>query len=191
MIVFPLVPRFMMGNTALCPYNDDASLYFHRWFSDNELITNMGDWEFFPIPYSNHTALDYVKNTRKTTWLICAAEPDDRLIPIGYTGIYIKHRHRIGIFRIAIPESEYRKKGHAFRATTMFLEWAFAYLDLFALHLSVTASNIPAVSLYKKCGFVECGKHTSSRHEPDGCHDEILMELLREDWEKRRKPDET
>jgi RimJ/RimL family protein N-acetyltransferase len=186
---FPLIPRFTSETTALCPYNDETPQLFNRWFSDNELISRMGDWEFYPVPYSDHTAADYAKRTRKTTWLICAVE-SDKLVPIGYTGIYVKARHRIGIFRIAIPEASYRRFGHGYRATMMFIEWAFTQLDLFALHLSVTGSNAPAVGLYKKCGFRECGRYTDSRYEPDGRHDEVHMELLRTDWETSRTPNQ-
>jgi RimJ/RimL family protein N-acetyltransferase len=63
------------------------------------------------------------------------------------------------------------------------LEWAFRRLDLFALHLSVTASKTAAIELYRKVGFQECGRYRLSRFEPAGRHDEILMEMLREDWQ--------
>lgn len=180
---FPLVPRFRSGSTTLCPFNDETPQLFHRWFSDDEFISRMGDWEFFPVPYSDHTPTEYVKRTRKTTWLICALE-DGNVVPVGYTGIYVKPRHRVGIFRIAIPELGYRRHGHGYRATGMFMEWAFRHLDLYAVHLSVTASNGAAIGLYAKCGFRECGRYTLSRHEPDGRHDEVHMELLRSDWDR-------
>ena len=179
----PLVPRFVLGSTALCPFNEEAAHWFHRWFSDDELIARMGDWDFFPMPYGDGDAAEYVKRVRKTTWLICA-EGAGEWRPIGYTGIYVKSRHRVGVFRIAVPEVAFRRQGHAARATRLFNRWAFRHLDLHSLHLSVTASNSAAISLYVRCGYVECGRYTGSRHEPDGRHDEVHMELLRSAWER-------
>lgn len=181
-MAYPLLPRFRDSTTALCPYHDDAAALFHRWFSDDELITRMGDWDFLPVPYGE-SAEEYVKRTRRTTWLICALG-DDTVTPIGYTGIHVKQRHRVGVFRIAIPEVAYRRQGHAYRATNMFNRWAFRHLDLLAIHLSVTSSNGGAIALYRRCGFVECGRYAQSRHEPDGRHDEIHMELLKSTWEQ-------
>ncbi len=64
----------------------------------------------------------------------------------------------------------------------MAIDWAFRSLDLFTLHLSVTAQNTSAIELYRKCGFRECGRYRLSRFAPDGRSDEVLMELMREDW---------
>lgn len=183
----PLIQRFRRGNTALCAYNDEAPRLFHRWLNDQELITSMGDWNFMPSPYSNRSPEEYSQNTRNTAWLICAIKESEHLIPIGYTGIYVKPRHRIGIFRLAIPEKEYRNQGHGYRATLLFFEWAFLQLDLFAVHLTVSSSNVAAIALYQKCGFVECGRHTKARHEPSGRYDEIHMEVLCEHWRKNHQ----
>ncbi len=176
-----LVPRHTVGSTALCAFNDQTPDLFHGWLNDPELINNMGDWSFMPAPYQNRSAEKYCEAVRDTTWLICAIE-EPKLVPIGYTGILVRQRHRIGVFRIAIAERRYRGQGHASRATHLFLDWAFRYLDLFAVHLSVTSSNMAALQLYKKCGFAEVGRYSEARYEPNGRFDEVHMELLRRDW---------
>jgi len=182
----PLIPRFTNGNTALCAYTPDTPALFHKWLNDQDLINSMGDWSFMPFAYANRSPEDYVAQTKATTWLICNIDGDQKVTPIGYTGIFVKQRHRVGIFRIAIPDKKDRGQGHGYRATMMFLDWAFRYLDLFAVHLAVTASNDSAVALYRKCGFAECGRHSQSRHQPDGRVDEIHMEMLRNWWEANK-----
>jgi RimJ/RimL family protein N-acetyltransferase len=177
----PLHPSFAYGPTALCPYNDDTPRLFEKWFADQELVSMMGDWEFYPLPYYDQTPEEFSRRTRRTTWLVCAAD-GSRLTPIGYTGLYMQPRHRVGILRLAIAEAEYRRMGHGRRATVLALRWAFQSLDLNCLHLSVTAANSAAIELYKGCGFRECGRYSQSRFSPQGRHDEVLMELLREDW---------
>jgi RimJ/RimL family protein N-acetyltransferase len=177
----PLYPSFTNASTALCPYNDDTSLLYERWFADQELVALMGDWEFFPLPYYEQTAAEYVKRTRRTTWLVCELGTG-RPLAIGYAGMYLQPRHRVGIMRLAIAEPNYRRRGHGYRATQMMLDWAFRSLDLFSIHASMTESNLPAIALNKKSGFRECGRYRQSRYEPTGRFDEIHMELLRDEW---------
>ena len=189
MAAHPLIARYIededgKGKTALCSYNDDTPQLFHRWFNNREMIENMTEWNFFPLPHARTTPEDYCKKTRDTTWLICDVSEDESLNPVGYCGIFIKDRHRVGIFRIAIPEVQHRGKGHGRRAIRMFLRWAFLDLDMFALHLSVVASNTKGVKLYTNNGFYECGRFKESRYMPGGRKDEIQMELLKADWLK-------
>ena len=141
----------------------------------------MGDWEFYPLPHYGQTPAEYVQRTRKTTWLVCDLSQQEPL-PVGYTGLYLQPRHRVGIYRVAIAEAAYRGKGHGYRTTLMALEWAFKYLDLFSLHASLAASNKPSIGLHLKCGFKECGRYTLSRYEPAGRTDEIQMEILQSQW---------
>lgn len=177
----PLYASYTNQTTVLCPYNEDTPKLFEKWFSDQQLIAAMGDWDFYPLPYYEQTPEEYVRRTRRATWLVGVQE-ETGITPIGYTGLYMQPRHRVGILRLAIAESAFRNQGHGFRATMMALEWGFRSLNLFSVHLSTTASNRGAVALYQKCGFRECGRYKLSRYEPDGRFDEIHMELLREDW---------
>ncbi len=178
-----LVSHFTLGSTALCPPHAPASELFRRWFSDEELTTNMGGWEFRPFPTGDASPVDYVRRCRESTWLIGSIAGDGRIAPIGFAGLHVWQRHRIGIFRIAIVERLFRGQGHARRATQLVLRWAFRYLDLVAVHLTVTSSNTAAIALYEKCGFRECGRFRQARFQPGGRFDEVQMELLREEWE--------
>jgi RimJ/RimL family protein N-acetyltransferase len=176
-----LYPSFISGTTSLCPFNDETYRWFERWFSDQQLVALMGDWEFYPLPYYGQTAREFTERTRKSTWIVCSMDQGSPM-PIGYTGLYLQPRHRVGILRLGIAEAAYRGCGHGFRATQLALKWAFEFLDLFTVHLSLAASNGPALSLYTKCGFRECGRYAKSRYEPGGRFDEIHMELLQQEW---------
>jgi RimJ/RimL family protein N-acetyltransferase len=176
-----LYPSFTKETTALCPFNDETHLLFERWFSDQELVALMGDWEFYPLPYYGQTAAEFVARARKTSWLVCHLS-EGHLLPIGYTGLYLQPRHRVGILRLAIAEAAYRRSGHGYRAMQMVLEWSFRSLDLFSLHASLSASNKPVMNLVIKCGFRKCGQYALSRYEPSGRFDEIHVELLQKDW---------
>ena len=176
-----LYSSYTLDTTSLCPYTDDTPALYARWFSDQGLVSMMGDWDFYPLPYYEQTPEEYTRRTRRATWLICA-HTGEGMIPIGYTGIYIQHRHRVGILRLAIAERPYHRQGHGKRALFLALTWAFEFLDLFAVHVTTSAANTSALALFHSSGFRECGRHTLSRFSSEGRSDEILMELLREEW---------
>lgn len=179
----PLYPSHTLGAASLCPYTESTPSLYARWFADLELVSLMGDWDFCPLPHYQQTPEEYARRTRHATWLVCA-HADDAIIPIGYTGPYVQHRHKVGILRLAIAERTFRKQGHGKRALFLALKWAFEFLDLFAVHLTTTAANTAAQYLSRTAGFRECGRHTRSRSSPEGRSDEILMELLQEEWRR-------
>jgi len=120
-------------------------------------------------------ARKYVESHKKDTWLI-VANNKNIWHPIGYAGLFIRRRHRVGIFRIAIAEKNYLGQGHAYRTTKMMLDWAFNECDLISVHLSVSERNIKAIKLYKSVGFIHCGIFTNSRFENGIRSNEVLME---------------
>jgi RimJ/RimL family protein N-acetyltransferase len=169
--------------TVLSPFGSESDMVplFFKWLNTPEVYRFMGDIDQFPFIVDD--AKSYYLSHKKDTWLVCV-KIGEELIPVGYTGIFIRKRHSVGIFRVAIPEKEFQGKGHAKRATQMILKWGFEECDLRNIHLSVSSANEGAIALYKKVGFKECGKYKSSRYENGEIHDEILMQFLKEDWKK-------
>lgn len=174
----------VIGKTALCPFNEDTPALFERWFADQDLVELMGDWEFQPLPYYKQTPQEFVQRIRPTTWLVCALDGDETL-PIGYAGITVQNRHRVGIVRIAIAEKEHRRHGYGREAGKLLNLWAFRSLDLFKLQASAAATNRASIELMLSFGYRECGRYTLARHTRDGRSDEVLMELMRDVWEQR------
>ncbi|MET8752217.1 GNAT family protein [Streptomyces sp. NPDC004667] len=167
--------RMRMGPTALAPLNSSHAPLVTSWMNESAVYLNMGDID--SRPFTTEDGKRYVDSHLKDTWIILGEEPDGTWSPVGYSGIFVRGRHRVGIFRIAIGDRSARGKGHGGRATRLMLEWAFGELDLYSVHLSVSASNLHAISLYQNAGFHECGRYTESRREGGGRHDEILMEM--------------
>lgn len=173
--------RFVSGDTALAALNDDDWTYFLKWLNNDEMVKSMRDLDSLPI--GDEDARRYVANHRKDTWLIMAQEGNSWL-PIGYIWLIIRQKHGIGRLFIAIGESKYLRHGHAKRASEMLIRWAFNDCNLQALHLSVSANNERAINLYRRQGFIECGRYHDARFERGHRCDEILMELKRQDWIK-------
>ena len=171
--------RMQIDKTVLSPFgleNEMIPLLF-KWFNSPQIYRFMGDIDQFPFTVDD--ARNYYLSHKKDTWLICDSDKET-LTPIGYTGLFIRKRHSIGIFRIAIAEKEYQGKSHARKATRMLLRWAFEECDLRNIHLSVSSSNENAITLYERIGFKKCGCYQNSRYEDGQIFDEILMEFPRE-----------
>lgn len=168
------IPRLTDNNTGLAPMdNDDFELFFY-WFNSDHIAIPMGDIDQYP--FTREDAKRYTQKHLKDTWLVVIKDKG-LWTPIGYAGIFIRQRHRIGILRVAIGEEKYENLGHGSRACKLILRWCFDYCNLHAIHVCVSASNVKAIDMYRNLGFRECGKYTESRYEKGERHDEVLMEL--------------
>lgn len=93
--------------------------------------------------------------------------------------------HRYGSFGLYLFEGE-RGQGYGTDTIRLLLEFGFRGLNLHRIGLDVRADNARAKALYERLGFVT---EVVQREQivVDGSHqDEILMGMLRREWEARR-----
>ena len=76
---------------------------------------------------------------------------------------------------------EYRKKGYGKEAMHLAIDYLFNTQRYHAIHLEVFSYNQNAYEMYKKMGFVECGRWHKVKYHQGISQDIILMELLKED----------
>ena len=106
------------------------------------------------------------------------AEDDDGKV-MGYIGYWWSF-FEVQITFLAV-HPDYRQQGIAQKLIEhIYVE--LQEMDVETIQLEVRASNVPAISLYKKCGFVEVGRRPRYY---GGTEDAILMDLAIE-----RKNDE-
>lgn len=79
--------------------------------------------------------------------------------------------------------ADVRGQGYGTDAMRVLAEFAFTRRNLHRLHLSVIASNASAIASYRKVGFVEEGRRREHCWVRGAFVDEILMGLLRSDWQ--------
>ena len=79
---------------------------------------------------------------------------------------------------------EYRHKGLGKEAMSLAIHYMFQTQRFHAIHLEVFSFNQKAIEVYKKLGFVECGRWHKARYHMGESHDVILMELFREEFYK-------
>lgn len=169
--------RLIKGETALGPVFDGCHNLFADWFNKERIFLTMGDFDPFPI--SIEDAKKYVESHKKDTWIIFAKQNVD-WVPIGYAGLFIRQRHKVGIVRYAIGNDDFLEKGHATRACSLITTWAFDECDLAVITASVSGSNENSSKVLLRNNYSECGKHSSVRFEKGKRYDEYHFEILRE-----------
>ncbi len=64
----------------------------------------------------------------------------------------------------------------------LILDFGFNYINLNRIELSVYPHNLRAIKLYEKIGFVKVANLKQSRYMNGKYIDEIIMDILRDDW---------
>jgi RimJ/RimL family protein N-acetyltransferase len=88
----------------------------------------------------------------------------------------------LGIF---IGDAENRGKGYGTEAVKLLLDYGFNYLNLQNIMLKVLAFNECAIKAYEKAGFKEFGRRTKAYYFNNEYHDQIFMEILKEDFNQK------
>ncbi len=76
-------------------------------------------------------------------------------------------------------------RGYGTEATRLMVDYGFSTLPLRRIELRVQAFNDRARKCYRKAGFVEEGVRRQVTFADGQWHDEILMGIIRPDWERR------
>ena len=93
---------------------------------------------------------------------------------VGFTNI--NWRNRTAEFgRFMIPDVKYRRKGYGRKAIDLVLEYGFKHLNLNRIYLDTLESNIGAIGLYKKIGFIEEGRKKQHIYKNGKYFDLICM----------------
>ena len=99
---------------------------------------------------------------------------------IGLEDINWKERRAtLGIF---IGESDLWDQGYGTDAIRTMLGWAFGYLNLNRVALTVYAYNERAIRCYLKSGFQHEGAMRQARYVDGQYYDELMMGILRDEF---------
>ncbi len=99
----------------------------------------------------------------------------------------INSKNRSCSVGITIGEKEFQNKGYGTEAMEMLVEYGFNTLNLNRIELILYEFNIRAYKSYQKVGFIEEGRKRQARYHNGNYHDEIMMSILREDWENKAR----
>ena len=159
---------------------------FLKWFNDPEITQYLlmykpltRDWE--------EEWFDALKNKENEVYFsILLLEQEDPEKIIGNCAIQnIDAKNRACSCGITIGEKEYQNKGLGTEAMEMLVEYSFNTLNMNRIELTVYEFNTRAYKSYQNVGFVEEGRKRQARYHNGKYYDEIIMAILREDWEKK------
>ncbi len=106
---------------------------------------------------------------------------------MGHVSLFnIGHQDQYATMGIFIG-ADYRHQGYGREAMTLLMDYIFQSQRFQALHLEAFDFNQKGIALYQDLGFKECGRWHQSFYHCGAAHDIVMMEILRKDWENRRK----
>ncbi|MFX0074813.1 MAG: GNAT family N-acetyltransferase, partial [Candidatus Hermodarchaeota archaeon] len=160
---------------------------FLKWFNDPEITQYLimykpitRDWE--------EEWFDVLKHKEDSVYFSILLLDSEKVI--GNCAIHdINSKNRKCSCGITIGEKEYHSKGYGTEAMKMLVKYAFDTLNMNRIELTVYDFNIRAYKSYQKAGFIEEGRKRQARYHNGKYYDEIIMGILREDWEKKIKND--
>jgi len=108
--------------------------------------------------------------------------------PIGGTGLFnIDWTSRSAMTGISIYNPEYWGKGYGQESMNLILSFAFQNLNLNRMELETFDFNKRAQKCYLKVGFKEVGRRRKARFIDNQYRDEIIMDILRDEWFTKTK----
>ncbi|KIL43310.1 GNAT family N-acetyltransferase [Jeotgalibacillus campisalis] len=127
--------------------------------------------------FYNNTVQDQTRHD----FSICLKDKD---VLIGDLSILeIDEENKKAGFRIALHQTEFFNKGYGTEALSLALKFAFDKLNLNRLQLEVFSHNLRAIKSYEKAGFKIEGRLRQSIFLNNEYSDEIVMGMLREEYE--------
>jgi RimJ/RimL family protein N-acetyltransferase len=105
-------------------------------------------------------------------------------VVIGWCGLFDWDDALSLRLAIAIGEKSYWGRRYGRDAVTTLLDYAFRHRNAHKVWLEVLATNERAIRSYKSCGFVQEGRIRDNAWLQGGYADELIMGILRHEWEE-------
>ena len=100
---------------------------------------------------------------------------------VGFGGLFDISRAQTASFFVGIDPAQW-SKGYGTEATRLICEYGFYYLSLHAIHLQVHAYNTAGIKAYERAGFKHAGRLRGVLLLNGTRHDDVLMDLLRDEF---------
>lgn len=158
-----------------------------RWHNDSQLYENLGD------PFR------FVAKISEANWIRTRSTFSDQEINLAIcltrTRIHIGNCYvrnidwvaRTAALHVFIGDRKQRGKGYGASAVEQVLRHAFCDIGLNRIWLEVLKDNVPAIKLYKKCGFVQEGCLRGHRFKNGRLKDVLLMGIMASEFMSQSK----
>lgn len=161
--------------------------YINKWHNDLELSKSLGGGARFVGSEVDNAWYDCYLDSRSNSVRCAIVDDEDVIVGCVYL-LDIDYINLSADLHIMIGEKECRGKGVGTFAIASMVNHAFFNLNLRRIQLEVLDSNEVAKNLYKKIGFVEEGRKRKAVYKTGKYVDEIIMGLLREEYQPINYP---
>lgn len=155
--------------------------------NDYDIAYNISEWGSFPNPYTREDAVDFISRAEiacadKTgfTFGICLKDTDELAGACGLNSVNYKNRRcEIGYW----IGRDYQKKGYAFGAVGLLVEFAFQKLGMNRVYAITFLFNTGSSALLERLGFKREGVLRQDVFHKDRFENNLLFSVLREERE--------
>jgi RimJ/RimL family protein N-acetyltransferase len=167
-------------NLALTPLRSGDLPALFEWINDRELVTLNGPYK--PVSEAEHAAW-FAAIQQRPDVVIFAIRllKGDKLIGSCQL-LNISQAHGAAELQIRLGDGAERSKGYGTEAVRLLLEFAFKDLRLRRVYLHVLKTNLAAIRVYEKVGFVTEGVLRKAAYIDGEAKDLLVMAVLEEEY---------
>lgn len=104
---------------------------------------------------------------------------------VGFGGLFDITRALVATMFVGIGEAAIRRKGYGTEASRLICEYGFFFRNLHSIKVEVHEYNGAAKRVYERLGFKTVGRLRGANLLNNHRYDEIIMDLLRSEFELR------
>ena len=176
------IKKLVGENVYLSPISLDDTEVFAKWMNDFEVTDyTMASDKVYTIEAEKQWVEDNAKKSRYLMSIV-TLNNDEVIGNISLNEIDLIHR--FAVLGIMIGENDNRNKGYGTEAIGLLLDFAFNYLNLNSVSLSLLECNERAKRCYEKVGFKECGRKRMCRYINGKYYDSIFMDILASEFKR-------
>lgn len=168
-------------------YKQEDVKLAYKYINDPEILLNLGFGIPYPISLEKEQEWFDNQSKNKDTYNFAIESLED----VTYIGgcdikwVYWKNSTvEVGIF---IGNQQFRGKGYGTDAMKVLIDFLFNQANINRIQLSTYSFNQRAYKSFKKYGFKEEGRLRQRMFRHGKYHDEIIMGLLKEEYNKLKK----
>ncbi|MBJ8107664.1 GNAT family N-acetyltransferase [Bacillus cereus] len=126
-----------------------------------------------------------VADPTRVDFAVCLSETNEVIGDLAI--LEIDEENRKAFYRISMHNLNIVGKGYGSEATQLALSYAFDVLQLNRVQLEVYSHNPRGIRAYEKVGFIQEGRLRESIFINNQFSDEIIMSVLKRDYEKQKR----
>lgn len=162
----------------LSPMNIDDAEQFAAWLNDLEVSEYLSASSNAVTVESQKKELE--ERAEDHVYEIVDVENDKAIGMIAFSRI--DHRNGSGKVGMFIGDKAYWGKGYGREALRLLLGFAFNYLNLNSVLLTVREDNVRPIACYEAVGFRPAGRYRQSIMRNGRYYDEVVLDILAEEF---------